>query len=249
LISISTLSVLSSPVVDSVKRSFHRDLSRDPVTHGWVLNLYRAGERYPQRVCDYFQLEFAPWTELAADLDRHALDEARHVTLFEHGLAQLRQPVVELPSGDVFNEVIRSFTPGTFHIVDSDPPDRRSFKLANFLAHAHHLEKRIARSFAYHLDACEAVGQERVGRMIASIHRDEEHHVRYTREAIFELLPRSRALEVMAVHRRAEAKANLVFSARQVAALLGRCRNAAPRHHRLLYKLSSYLMEGAGHLV
>jgi hypothetical protein len=245
----STLSVLSSAVIDPVKKSFHRDLSRDPVTHGWVLNLYRAGERYPQQVCDYFQLEFAPWPGLATDLERHALDEARHGVLFEHGLAQLGQPVVELASGDVFNEVIRSFTPGTFHIVDSDPPDRRSFKLANFLAHAYHLEKRIARSFAYHLEACEAVGQERVGRIIAAIHRDEEHHVRYTREAVFELLPGSRAREVMAVHRRAEAKANLMFSARQVGALLRRCRTAAPRHHRLLYQLSGYLMEGAGHLV
>lgn len=236
-------------IVDSVKRSFHRDLSSDPVTHGWVLNLYLGGERYPERACDYFQREFAPSPELASDLERHASDEHKHVLLFANGLLHLGQPVVELETGDVFNEVIRSFTPGTFHIVPSDPPDQRRLKLANFLAHAHHLEKRIARSFAYHIEACQAVGQDRIGRIVAAIYSDEEHHVRYTREAVFDLLPHCTAREVMEVHRRAEAKANLVFSGRQVAALLRRFPTAAPRHHRLLYQLSTHLMEGAGHLV
>ena len=52
-------------IVDSVKGRFHRELVANPLTHGWVLNLYRSGERYPQRVCDYFQSDFAPTQELA----------------------------------------------------------------------------------------------------------------------------------------------------------------------------------------
>src|SRR3982751_5270108 len=177
-------------IIDRVKDRFHRDVASDPVTHGWVLNLYLEGERYPQQVCDYFQADFAPGEELAADLRRHSGDEAKHVKLFGHGLRLLGQPRVELPLGDVFNEVIRSFTPGTFHIVESDLPEARRRKLANFMAHAHHLEKRVARSFAYHIDACEKVGKHGVAEMVALAKHDEENHVRYTRTTVFDLLTR-----------------------------------------------------------
>jgi hypothetical protein len=235
--------------VDRVKDRFHRDLAADPLTHGWVLNLYRAGERYPQRVCDYFQSEFAPTPELAADLTRHARDEDKHVTLFAHALKRIGQPVVELPIGDVFNEVIRSFTPGTFHIVAADPPAARRLKLAHFLAHAHHLEKRVARSFLYHLEACERAGQGDVSHIVAAVYKDESHHVSYTRDAVFELLPRRQAREVLALHRVAEARANLLFSARQVRGFLASFLATTPRHRRALYRLSADLMEGASHLV
>jgi len=236
-------------IVDRVKDRFHRDVASDPVTHGWVLNLYLEGERYPQQVCDYFQADFAPGAELAADLRRHAGDEAKHVKLFSHGLRLLGQPRIELPLGDVFNEVIRSFTPGTFHIVESDPPDVRRRKLANFLAHAHYLERRVARSFAYHMEACEAVGQPAIANVVAAVHKDESHHVSYTREAVLELLPRREAAEVLELHRRAEAKANLTFSSRQVRTFLRRFEASTPRHRRWLYRLSAFCMEGAGNLV
>ena len=235
-------------IIDRVKDRFHRDIASDPVTHGWVLNLYLEGERYPQRVCDYFQADFAPGEELAADLRRHAADEDKHVKLFGHGLRLLGQPLVALPLGDVFNEVIRSFTPGTFHILETDPPEVRRRKLANFLAHAHHLERRVARSFAYHMEACETAGQPAIARLVAAVHKDESHHVRYTREAVFDLLPRREAAAVLELHRRAEARANLTFSARQVRAFLTRFKAVTPRHRRWLYRLSAFLMEGAGHL-
>jgi hypothetical protein len=235
-------------LIDHVKDRFHRDLAADPVTHGWVLNLYLGGERYPQRVCDYFQADFAPGEELAADLRKHARDEDKHVQLFAHGLRQLEQPVIELPIGDVFNEVIRSFTPGTFHIVEADPPDVRRRKLANFLAHAHHLERRVARSFAYHMEACETAGQPAIARLVAAVHKDESHHVRYTREAVFDLLSRREAAATLELHRRAEAKANLIFSARQVRSFLTCFEAVTPRHRRWLYRLSAFVMEGAGHL-
>src|SRR5882757_7754500 len=127
-------------IIDSIKHRFHRDIVDNPVTHGWVLNLYRSGERYPQRVCDYFQSDFAPTPELATQLRQHAADEDKHVHLFSQALKTIQQPVVDADLGDVFNEVVRSFTPGTFHIMESDAPEVRRRKLANFLAHAHHLE-------------------------------------------------------------------------------------------------------------
>jgi hypothetical protein len=233
-------------IIDGIKRQFHRDLAADPVTHGWVLNLYLGGERYPQRVCDYFQSEFAPTVELASAIKRHAADEEKHVRLFAKAISSMEQPVVELEMGDIFNEVIRSFTPGTFHIVESDAPAIRNEKLANFLAHAHCLEKRVARSFAYHLEACEHVGRPQVSAVLAVAKHDEDRHVSYTLESIYELLPRAQANRVLAEHRRVEARANLIFSQKQTRAFLQTFPAKTPRHRRMLYRACAMLMEGAG---
>jgi hypothetical protein len=235
-------------IIDRIKTRFHNDLVASPEAHGWVLNLYRGGERYPQRVCDYFQSEFAPNKELARALVAHAGDEDQHVMRFTHALQLRGQPVVEIEMGDVFNEVIREFTPGTFHIKEADDAPARRWKLANFLAHAHHLEKRVDHSFDYHIDACEAAGQEKIATIVGSIQRDEKRHVEYTREAVGDLLTRKEAEGVMRTHQMAEAKANLMFSQRQVRAFLRHYRAASPRRRRLLFRLCAYIMEGAGRL-
>jgi hypothetical protein len=232
--------------IHSIKERFHADLVANPLTHGWVLNLYRGGERYPRRVCDYFQSDFAPTGQLAARLRQHAAEEDKHVHLFGQALQSIQQPVVEIDLGDVFNEVIRSFTPGTFHIEERDSPASRRRKLANFLAHAHHLEKRVARSFGYHIDACERSQNGHIAGLVERARRDEEEHVRYTREAVFDLLGRREAQEVMETHRRAEARANLMFSQRQVRAFLRHFGASYPRARRWLYQVCATLMESAG---
>ena len=61
-------------LIDGLKRQLHRDIASDPRTHGWVLNLYLNGERYPQTVCDYFQAEYAPTSELAEQIRLHEKD-------------------------------------------------------------------------------------------------------------------------------------------------------------------------------
>lgn len=233
-------------IIDSIKHRFHRDIVEHPVPHGWVLNLYRGGERYPQRVCDYFQSDFAPTPQLAAQLRQHAAEEDKHVHLFGRALKTLDQPVVEIELGDVFNEVIRSFTPGTFHIVESDSAETRRRKLANFLAHAHHLEKRVARSFAYHMDACARCGRHEIAELVARAKHDEDGHVRYTRATVFDLLTHQEAQNVMEVHRRAEARANLIFSQRQVRAFLVRFRDVTPRYRQCLFRICATVMETAG---
>jgi hypothetical protein len=232
-------------IIDGIKRRFHRDLVSDPVTHGWVLNLYLGGERYPQRVCDYFQSGFAPNAELANQIERHAADEEKHSRLFAHGIELLGQPVVELEMGDIFNDTIRSFTPGTFHIVASDSKEEKRWKLANFMAHAHCLEKRVARSFAYHAEACEHATRPALAGILEVAHRDEERHVRYTRETVYELLAREEADEIMEAHRRAEAKANLAFSERQVRSFLRRFPANGSRGNRMLYRIGAMIMEEA----
>lgn len=233
-------------IVDGIKRQFHRDLASDPVTHGWVLNLYLGGERYPQRVCDYFQSAYAPNADLAKAIDRHAADEQKHGRLFAIAIKSLGQPVVEIEMGDIFNDVIRSFTPGTFHIVEADSEERRRWKLANFMAHAHCLEKRVERSFAYHAEACGGSEKPNIEAAVEVARRDEERHVRYTRETVFELLTRKEAEGVMDAHRRAEAKANLIFSQKQVRTFLAAFPAKCPRHRRALYRVCALLMEGAG---
>jgi hypothetical protein len=236
-------------IIDTIKGRFHGELVANPTTHGWVLNLYRGGERYPQRVCDYFQSDFAPTAELAAQLRQHAAEEDKHVHLFSQALKTIGEEVIEIELGDVFNEVIRSFTPGTFHILESDSPEVRRRKLANFLAHAHHLEKRVAQSFAYHIDACERAGKHDLAQLVARAKTDEDGHVRYTRTTVFDLLTRHEAQEVMGVHRRAEARANLVFSQRQVRAFLARFGNSTPKHRQWLFRISATIMETAGEYV
>ncbi len=236
-------------VIDSVKGRFHRELVANPVTHGWVLNLYRSGERYPQRVCDYFQSDFAPTQELAAQLRQHAADEDKHVRLFSQALKTLEQPVIEADLGDVFNEVVRSFTPGTFHIMEGDPAEVRRRKLANFLAHAHHLEKRVAQSFAYHMDACERSGKSEIARLVSRTKTDEDRHVQYTRATVFDLLTHREAQAVMDQHRRAEARANLSFSQRQVRAFLAQFAATTPKHRQWLFRICATIMETAGQYV
>jgi hypothetical protein len=238
-------------LINRIKDRLHRDLIADPRTHGWVLNLYLNGERYPQTVGDYFPSAFAPSEYLAQELRRHRGEEHKHELLFAKAVRSLGQPVLELPRANVFNEVIRACTPArfaTFQIVEADPPAARREKLAHFLAHAHFLEKRVARSLAYHVDACAASSRHQVARLVAAVLRDEERHVRYTRAAVFDLLPRRQAQEVLGLHRHAEAKANLLFSATQLRHFAHRLVGAVvPPQRRLLYRLCAALMEGAYH--
>jgi rubrerythrin len=232
-------------VLDAVKRRWHRDLVAHPRTHAWVLNLYRAGERHPQTVQDYFPAEAAPDPQLAALLRRHAADERRHERMYARVVQRLGEPLTDAAGQDVFNVVIRAYTPVSFAVAPEDPLDVRRLRIAHFLAHAHHLERRIARSLAYHLEACEAARADAPAAVVATVLADEERHTAYTREWVFALLPRRAAGEVLAIHRAAEARANLKFSSFQVRHFLRAYRDTAGLDRRLLYTFCAWLMEGA----
>src|SRR5690348_11661808 len=171
-------------IIDGLKRQLHRDIASDPRTHGWVLNLYLNGERYPQTVCDYFQHEYAPTQELADQIRLHEKDEHKHELLLGKAIHSLQQEVIELPRIDIFNVIIRMFTPGTFHIVATDDHDARREKLANFMAHCHFLEKRVARSLEYQSDASTNAKHPMVGKAVNAVLTDETRHVSYTLEAV-----------------------------------------------------------------
>ncbi len=234
-----------SAVERGIKNMWHRDLASHPTTHAWVLNLYRAGERHPQTVTDYFPYAHAPWPELANKMRKHEHDEERHTKMYARAIESLGEPVVDLEGFDVFNEVIRDRTHASFGIEESDAADQKREKVAHFLAHAHFLEKRIALSLQFHLDACQRAGCDRVTTVVETVLADEEQHVAYSIEAVHALLTRKGAAEVIDLHKRGEAKANLAFSHHQVKTAMRRFRSHIKRAHRGLYVLAGLVMQEA----
>jgi len=79
--------------------------------------------------------------------------------------------------------------------------------------------------------------------------RDETRHVRYTREAVVDLLPRRKAREILDTHRRAEAKANLEFSLRLLRTFQSRFDQGIRGRQRLVFRVGELIMEGANQLV
>ena len=236
-------------IIDGIKRQIHRDIAADPRTHAWVLNLYLNGERYPQTVCDYFQAEYAPTEHLAEQIRLHEKDEHKHELILAKAIRSLGQRVVELPRIDIFNVIIRMFTPGTFHILPDDRQEVRRDKLANFMAHCHFLEKRVARSLRYQSDAGGLAKSEMAGKAVNAVLADESRHVSYTIEAVGELVARRRAREILDAHRRAEAKANVRFSHMQMRNFLASYADEVPCRRRVLYRVCGAMMEGADRLM
>lgn len=231
-------------LVHRVKSAWHRELASRPETHAWILNLYRAGERHPQTVLDYFPLEHAPCPALAEKMRRHREDEVRHTRMYESAIRGLGQAVEEHTGLDVFNNAIRASTPASFAIDADTPLCERTRRLAHFLAHAYFLETRVARSLEYHLEACALNGAPQVNAVVAKVHADELRHTSYTLDAVRELVGASEARSILALHQHAEARANRAFSARQVHYFMRRFPAVGRRRERLLYAAGALLMQG-----
>lgn len=232
-------------LVDRIKQRLHRDIVADPVLHGLVLNLYLNGEQYPQRVDDYFPMTAARNADLAGQMRGHVSDEEKHVLLYTRAIEKLDQPVVELDKAHVFNEVIRSHTPVSFSIEPSDSVDTQTLKLAHFLAHVHFLEKRVARSLEYHVEACAHSSSGYPEKAVAAVLKDEGRHVTYTHEAVRDLLPRAQASDVLALHASAERRANLDFSAAQLRRLAREQRDHFAPKRRTAYLLCARMLQAA----
>jgi hypothetical protein len=232
-------------LVDRIKQRLHRDIVADPVLHGLVLNLYLNGEQYPQRVDDYFPMTAGMNAELADQMRSHVSDEEKHVLLYTRAIEKLGQPVVELGKADVFNEVIRSHTPVSFRIEPADGHDTKTLKLAHFLAHVHFLEKRVARSLEYHVEACAHSSSAYPEKAVTAVLKDEGRHVTYTQEAVRDLLPRAKANEVLALHASAERRANLDFSAAQLRRLAREQRDHFAPTRRMSYLLCARMLQAA----
>ena len=231
------------PIIDYFKRRLHREIVADPVLHGLVLNLYLNGEQYPHRVDDYFPIAYVENPELAALMLRHCREEDKHVALYSKAVEKLEQPVLELPFSDIFNAVIRGYTLESFAVRAEQNTDEWRLRLAHFLAHAHTLEKRVARSLEYHLEACAQAESPYPEKAVSAVLADEYQHVSYTGEWVRELLPRSQAIEVFAHHAQAEARANLDFSAQQLSKLLRLHQARFPRLSQQLYRGVTYFMK------
>ena len=217
---------------------------RSPILHARVLNLYLCGEAYPHAVDDYFQTDYVSCPELREKMRTHFADEDKHVLLYAAAIRKLGAEVLDLPPPSIFNHVIRTHTPDPWKAEAHHDADQRAERIANFLAHAHYLEKRVAVSLHMHLDACAHAPSPYPGKAVAAVLHDEERHVSYTREAVYELLPKARADAVMATHARAESLANLDFSAYNLRRLLKEEKHRWPRSRRHFYYGCTLAMSG-----
>ncbi len=231
--------------VDRMKVRWHLDLASNEATHGWMLNLYRAGEQHPETVQDYFPFQHAPWPDLARSIERHAADERRHTRLYTALLERVGQPVEELRGWDVYNQVIRDHTHRSWAIAEDDAAEDKRRSLAHFMAHANCLERRVLMSLEYHMEACAQLGDRRVVKLMEGVYRDELRHVGYTGEALAELTTRAEAEDILELHQHAEAAADRAFSATQVRALLARYAGDLSLSSRLFYAACGVLMERA----
>lgn len=231
-------------LIDTIKRRLHRDIVADPVLHGLVLNLYLNGEQYPHRVLDYFPLAAAEEAQVAPLMRQHMADEDKHIALYTRAVEKLEQPVLHLSLPDIFNEVIRGHTPESFAIAPADGADARRRKLAHFFAHLHFLEKRVATSLEYHVEACAHAANPYPQKVISAVLRDEVRHVTYTREMVTHLLPAPEAAEVLSTHAHAERRANLEFSSAQLGRLAREHSRRFPRSRGALYRGCAVLLKG-----
>jgi len=232
-------------LLDRLKSRLHRDIVADPVLHGMVLNLYLNGEQYPHRVSDYFPFAAVEEPELEQRMREHVSDEDKHIALYERAIGKLGQPVTLQPLEETFNGVIRHHTPATFAMSPADGRDSCRRKLAHFFAHLHFLEKRVARSLDYHFDACAHATSDYPQKVIGAVLGDEVRHVRYTREAVRDLVPAQVAADVLCVHARAERRANLDFSERQLGRLAREHAARFPRARAGAYRACAGLLRGA----
>ena len=230
--------------VDSVKNRLHRDIVADPVLHARVLNLYLCGEAYPHTVDDYFPIQHVECMELAQRMRTHLREEDKHVALYTKAIQSLGAQVQQLPDWCIFNHVIRSHTREPWRVVAGLDRQARLDKVANFFAHAHFLEKRVARSLEYHYDACARAGSDYPSRVIALVLTDELDHVSYTRQAVYDLMARHRAESILALHREAEHRANLDFSYHQLRRLLVEEAPRWPHSRKLFYRSCAFVMQG-----
>ena len=223
-------------LIDGIKRRLHRDIVADPVLHGRVLNLYLNGEQYPHRVRDYFPMAVEEDPAIERRMREHLREEDKHVALYMKAIRALEQPVSELPLEEVYNTVILRHTPARV------AADDRRLELAHFFAHLHFLESRVAQSLDYHLDACAHAASAYPAKAVSVILRDERAHAAYTREAVFSLVPARVGRDVLAVHCRAEARANREFSSSELKRLLGEEGRRFGGRGRALYACSAALM-------
>ncbi len=231
-------------IIDGIKMRLHRDIVADPVLHGLVLNLYLNGEQYPHRVCDYFPMAAVEDPQLEQTMRRHMADEDKHIALYTRAIEKIGQPVLVQPLENIFNSVILRHTPASFTLEAGEARDASRLKLAHFFAHLHFLEKRVARSLEYHLDACAHAVSGYPAKVIDAVLRDERGHVRYTRESVTALLPAREAHRVLGLHARAERRANLDFSAHELGSLVREHAARFPRLRGGTYRACAALLRG-----
>jgi hypothetical protein len=236
-------------IIHTIKRRLHHDIVADPILHARVLNLYLCGEAYPHQVDDYFPIRHVQCSDLASKMRNHLAEEDKHVALYSKAIKKLGAQVIQLPNDCIFNHVIRGQTANPWAVQPTDKQDQVNDRVANFLAHAHFLERRIARSLEFHLEACAQASTDYAAKAVAAVLQDEQGHVTYTAAAIYDLVPTQRAKTILASHAQSERRANLEFSAGQLKRLLFEESDRWPVQRKPIYQACAFAMREVLHLV
>jgi rubrerythrin len=118
---------------------------------------------------------------LRARFLRHARDEARHATMFQARGRSLRSTLDEGGSGRAFSEW---FAPGERGIEGFDVARESD---ADLLAFLHLSESAAARDFARYANVLHRDAATRT--LFQHVLRDEDQHMRYTREELIRIAP------------------------------------------------------------
>ena len=181
-------------IIDGMKARAHREVVANPSRMGGCSICTLTANATPKRSAIIFRASIDSDAELAANIVHHAADETKHVRIYTRALESIGQPVEDLAPPFVFNEVIHSFTPDTFHIVSADHEDVRREKLVNFLA-----PRPLSRKAGGPVDRipCRRLrGTKARQRREMRGCRDAQTKrgtCAYTREAVVDLLPRRKA--------------------------------------------------------
>ena len=81
---------------------------------------------------------------------------------------------------DIFNHVICAHTPDRPRLEARDAASRRRERLGHFLAHLHFLERRVARSLEYHVEACAQSTTDYSEKVVTVVLHDEQGHTRFS---------------------------------------------------------------------
>src|SRR5258708_19953384 len=114
----------------------------------------------------------------------------------------LGEPVKTLPREEIYNAVILRHTPAQPALRREDDRDARTLKLAHFLGHLHWLEKRIAQSLEYHLEACAQGATPYAAKAVAAVLPAEYRPLSYPKEAVAGPLPPRPPPPLLAPHPR-----------------------------------------------
>ncbi|HYF47857.1 MAG TPA: ferritin-like domain-containing protein, partial [Planctomycetota bacterium] len=140
-------------------------------------------------IMDFFPVEQVTDASLRGEMLQHRKDERKHAGLFLRSIKRIGGRDLDLSYGYTLNNaVLQKGLPYGPRPLAAD--GEGAIQLAHFLAHMYVVERRGLGSFRFQADACRQYGLRDIADDIEVVIADEEKHVKYTSEAVINLLGR-----------------------------------------------------------